>query len=72
MPLLWENLAAQLDSVRAGGGFDYSAWASPAAAPLLVLALAAAPLLVLALAAATCGRSRTGRSSSYLSMFSLS
>ncbi len=34
MPLLWDNLAKQLESVRAGGGFDYSAWASPAAAPI--------------------------------------
>ena len=34
MPLLWDNLAKQLESVRAGGGFDYSAWASLAAAPI--------------------------------------
>lgn len=34
MPLLWDNLAAQLDSVRAGSGYDYSSWASPATAPV--------------------------------------
>ena len=34
MPLLWDNFAAQLNSVRAGGGYDYSTWAAPAEAPL--------------------------------------